>query len=73
MKPSRNVSLSTTIIRSPLLAHAQLHGHCENTSLHFRFSIRPLAILDVVRRKGRSWGLLAQYEESRLGLLRNAG
>ena len=33
-------------------------------------SIKPLAILDVVRRRGRSWGLLAQYEEARLGLLR---
>lgn len=28
--------------------------------------IRPQAILEVVRRRGRSWGLLAQYEESRL-------
>lgn len=35
-----------------------------------RLSIKPLAILDVVRRRGRSWGLLAQYEEGRLGLLR---
>jgi hypothetical protein len=33
-------------------------------------SIKPLAILEVVRRKGRSWGLLAQYEEGRLGLHR---
>jgi len=33
-------------------------------------NIKPLAILDVVRRRGRSWGLLAQYEEARLGLLR---
>ena len=32
--------------------------------------IRPLAILDVVRRRGRSWGLLAQYEENRLGMHR---
>jgi hypothetical protein len=35
-----------------------------------RTVIRPLALLDVVRRRGRSWGLLAQYEESRLGLPR---
>lgn len=35
-----------------------------------RLSIKPMAILEVVRRRGRSWGLLAQYEEARLGLLR---
>jgi len=35
-----------------------------------RTVIKPLALLDVVRRRGRSWGLLAQYEESRLGLPR---
>ncbi|MEC5396939.1 hypothetical protein [Uliginosibacterium sp. H1] len=35
-----------------------------------RISIRPLAILEVVRRRGRSWGLLAQYEEARLGIKR---
>ncbi|WP_170942961.1 hypothetical protein [Candidatus Dactylopiibacterium carminicum] len=35
-----------------------------------RTVIRPLALLDVVRRRGRSWGLLAQYEEARLGLPR---
>lgn len=35
-----------------------------------RLSIKPVAILEVVRRRGRSWGLLAQYEEARLGLLR---
>lgn len=34
----------------------------------FRFTIRPVAILEVVRRKGRKWGLSAQYEESRLGV-----
>ena len=33
-------------------------------------SIKPMALLEVVRRRGRSWGLLAQYEEGRLGLLR---
>lgn len=71
MKSSRNVPI-TTIVHSPLLAHAQQHWSAENCSRSFRFSIRPLAILDVVRRKGRSWGLLAQYEESRLGLPRNA-
>ena len=35
-----------------------------------RVVIKPMALLDVVRRRGRSWGLLAQYEESRLGLAR---
>lgn len=35
-----------------------------------RVVIKPMALLDVVRRRGRSWGLLAQYEESRLGLPR---
>lgn len=35
-----------------------------------RTVIKPLALLEVVRRRGRSWGLLAQYEESRLGLPR---
>ncbi|MDQ8021668.1 MAG: hypothetical protein REI94_07500 [Moraxellaceae bacterium] len=35
-----------------------------------RISIRPQAILEVVRRRGRSWGLLAQYEEARLGIKR---
>ena len=33
-------------------------------------SLRSLAMLDVVRRRGRGWGLLAQYEESRLRLPR---
>ena len=37
---------------------------------HTRTSIRPQAILEVVRRRGRSWGLLAQYEEGRLGVKR---
>lgn len=35
-----------------------------------RAVIKPMALLEVVRRRGRSWGLLAQYEESRLGLPR---
>lgn len=33
-------------------------------------SLRSLAMLDVVRRRGRRWGLLAQYEEMRLRLPR---
>lgn len=33
-------------------------------------SLRTLAMLDVVRRRGRRWGLLAQYEETRLRLPR---
>jgi len=39
-------------------------------SVSTRAVIKPMALLDVVRRRGRSWGLLAQYEESRLGLPR---
>ena len=35
-----------------------------------RTVIKPAAILDVLRRRGRSLGLSAQYEESRLGLHR---
>jgi hypothetical protein len=35
-----------------------------------RVHVKPIAILEVVRRRGRSWGLLAQYEEGRLGLRR---
>ncbi|MFT4172712.1 MAG: hypothetical protein QM639_09155 [Rhodocyclaceae bacterium] len=33
-----------------------------------RTTVRPSAILEVVHRRGRSWGLLASYEEKRLGL-----
>lgn len=40
------------------------------SSASTRAVIKPMALLDVVRRRGRSWGLLAQYEESRLGLPR---
>lgn len=58
--------LSTQIIvHSPLLAQAQSGANTVSSSA--RMSIRPKAILEVVRRRGRSWGLLAQYEESRLG------
>ncbi|WP_018606837.1 hypothetical protein [Uliginosibacterium gangwonense] len=58
--------LSTQIImHSPLLAQAQSGSSAVSSSA--RMSIRPKAILEVVRRRGRSWGLLAQYEESRLG------
>lgn len=57
------------IVRSPLLAHACGDFPATTRSLAaFRISIRPHAILEVVRRKGRHWGLLAQYEESRLGV-----
>lgn len=57
------------IVRSPLLAHAcKAFPAAVAAPSSFRISIRPHAILDVVRRKGRRWGLLAQYEESRLGL-----
>ena len=56
------------ISHSPLLAQA---GEPQRASFFFsqvkRISIRPHAILDVVHRRGRSWGLLAQYEEARLG------
>ena len=30
--------------------------------------LRRIAMLDVLRRRGRRWRLLAQYEEGRLGL-----
>ncbi|HEX5125986.1 MAG TPA: hypothetical protein VFW00_04530 [Rhodocyclaceae bacterium] len=49
---------------SPLAVQSAPLSHAK------RISIRPQAILDVVRRRGRSWGLLAQYEEGRLGLRR---
>lgn len=65
MKSSSRVT-STTIVRSPLLAHATQAPRHESTHSALRFSIRPHAILDIVRRRGRSWGLSAQYEESRL-------
>jgi hypothetical protein len=56
------------IVHSPLLGQAQTQSG--STALPARMSIRPMAILEVVRRRGRSWGLLAQYEESRLGVSR---
>jgi len=60
---------SQTIIHSPLLGQPQTSRQALTDSLSClsRLSIRPHAILEVVRRRGRSWGLLAQYEESRLG------
>ncbi len=64
---------NTTIIRSPLLAHAMQEPRREASSLSARLSIRPHAILDIVRRRGRSWGLSAQYEESRLRFNHLAG
>lgn len=63
----------TTIVRSPLLAHAAQAPRSEAASLASRLSIRPHAILDIVRRRGRSWGLSAQYEESRLRFTNLAG
>lgn len=61
----------SSVSHSPLLAQAQ---GCKPVSgesaLATRLSIKPMAILEVVRRRGRSWGLLAQYEEGRLGLTR---
>lgn len=60
-----------TISHSPLLAQA---GERKRGTLSAigstRVCIRPQAILEVVRRRGRSWGLLAQYEEARLGGMR---
>lgn len=68
MKSSRSHS---SVSHSPLLAQAQA---CKpfpgEAALSTRLSIKPMAILEVVRRRGRSWGLLAQYEEGRLGLSR---
>ncbi len=55
------------IVRSPLLAQPQAIASASDKSLgSLRRCIKPQAILDVVHRRGRSWGLLAQYEESRL-------
>ncbi|MDQ7988645.1 MAG: hypothetical protein REI09_03335 [Candidatus Dactylopiibacterium sp.] len=57
------------IVRSPLLAQAQnLPARCAENPL--RRIIRPHAILEVVRRQGRRWGLSAQYEEARLSRVR---
>ncbi|MFA9438128.1 hypothetical protein ACDA63_00670 [Uliginosibacterium sp. sgz301328] len=55
------------IPQAPVLAqpHDRRSGGVET---HTRTVIRPSAILDVVHRRGRSWGLLASYEEKRLGL-----
>lgn len=65
---------SQIILRSPLLAQPQGAPRRETAenSCAVRLSIRPQAILEVVRRRGRSWGLLAQYEESRLWSSRKA-
>ncbi|GAA5180561.1 hypothetical protein GCM10025771_25350 [Niveibacterium umoris] len=51
-----NRALPASLFRAPLRA-------CETA-----LSLRSLAMLDVVRRRGRTWGLLATYEEGRLGL-----
>ncbi|WP_374404105.1 hypothetical protein [Niveibacterium sp.] len=49
-------TLTSSALRAPLRA-------CDAA-----LSLRALAMLDVVRRRGRTWGLLATYEEGRLGL-----
>ena len=49
-------TLSSSALRSPLRSCDAL------------LSLRALAMLDVVRRRGRTWGLLATYEENRLGV-----
>lgn len=68
MKSQRSLSC---ISHSPLLAQAQGGRAWQGeAALATRLSIKPMAILEVVRRRGRSWGLLAQYEEGRLGLTR---
>lgn len=57
------------IVRSPLLAQPQAQAIASASDKNLgslRRCIKPQAILDVVHRRGRSWGLLAQYEESRL-------
>lgn len=62
---------SYPISHSPLLA--QVGARRRSQALIpavMRLGIRPQAILEVVRRRGRAWGLLAQYEESRLGFHR---
>lgn len=57
------------ISHSPLLAQAgERKRSASLVPVVVRESIRPQAILEVVRRRGRSWGLLAQYEEARLGV-----
>lgn len=59
------------VSHSPLLAQAQSSTPVAGeAALSVRMAIKPMAILEVVRRRGRSWGLLAQYEEGRLGLSR---
>jgi hypothetical protein len=58
---------SSVISHSPLLAQATARNAEVAAGRCTRISIRPMAILEVVRRRGRSWGLLAQYEEARLG------
>ncbi|MCX9155211.1 hypothetical protein OPU71_03640 [Niveibacterium sp. 24ML] len=49
-------TLSSSSLRAPLRSCDAL------------LSLRALAMLDVVRRRGRTWGLLATYEEGRLGI-----
>lgn len=67
----KHMSQISSISHSPLLAQAQGQKPVAGeAAMSTRFSIKPMAILEVVRRRGRSWGLLAQYEESRLGLPR---
>ncbi len=61
----RNSSRALNV--SPVLAQPQQRPSASGKEPGLiKVCIRPQAILEVVRRRGRSWGLLAQYEESRL-------
>lgn len=51
---------------APLLGQASVRKPSLGEAACSRQNIRPRSILEVVRRRGRSWGLLAQYEEMRL-------
>lgn len=55
-------ALPRPLTLSALSARVPAHG-CAG-----QLAPRTWAMLDVVRRRGRTWGLLAQYEEGRLGL-----
>ncbi|MGC3965127.1 MAG: hypothetical protein QM803_17915 [Rhodocyclaceae bacterium] len=71
MKTIRLLSLlqrpANFIPQAPVLAQPHDRRNA-GTGANARTVIRPSAILDVVHRRGRSWGLLASYEEKRLGL-----
>lgn len=60
-------SSSRVLSGSPVLAQPQQRSpKAPSEPGLIKVCVRPQAILEVVRRRGRSWGLLAQYEESRL-------